>query len=66
MGVAAEAHRAPTFVAHHCGIHDHRRRVFISSARPESAIARIAVRNPSSNRRGSNGPATATGHERTA
>ncbi len=56
----------PPSSAHHCGTQDHNRRVFISSARPESAMLRMAARNPSSNTRGSNGPATSLGQVRAA
>ncbi len=38
--------------------------MLISKARPASAIARMAARNPSSKWRGSNGPADATGQDR--
>lgn len=40
-------------------------RVLISSARPDSAVARSAYRNSSSKAAGSNGPAEPAGQERT-
>lgn len=54
----------PPSSAHHWGIQDHRRRVFISRARSLAAMARIASRKPSSNCFGSKGPSSVSGHMR--